>query len=543
MRHGGPGCADVEMNGPAHALDGNSMDIHGNELPTPGSVDLSVIVSTFNRRESLKRTIDSVLVQRVSSGIHYELIVVDNNCTDGTRDVIADYVRRYPKHVRYAFEPRQGVSYGRNAGIRAARGAIVAFTDDDNEVSRTWIATILRLLSEHPEAAGVGGKVLPEWPRTPPAWLDRLHWSPLAILDYGERPFFTSAQRPLCLLTANLAIRRRVLLDLGGFSPAFPRCQDHELLLRLWRAGGRVLYAPELVTVAPVDETRMTRSYHRRWHARHGYHAATMRLEEAVDEHGRLRASPPQALRLLGTPGYIYADAARHACRWAIATCRHQHTRAVHHAHRLRYLASYIRHTATLSRSVRPGLATDLMRFAAGHALRRAESVNMSPLRMAAAHLLVALLVGGSAWDILTGREHWPLSPYPMFSSVERSPTLDSLLLAGVPEDPTAQEVPLRDAAYIAPFDQCRLTTALRRARSIQDGGLRLRAMLADSLLRYEARRENGAHDGPPLRALRVYDAHWTLDPSAANVDAPDRKTLLAEVIASRTAQFARVGN
>jgi glycosyltransferase involved in cell wall biosynthesis len=518
------------------------MALDGTGLST-SRIDVSVVVSTYQRRDTLPRALDSLLDQRLPPSVRYEIIVVDNNCTDGTRDVIADYIRRHPKHVRYAFEPRQGVSYGRNAGIRAARGAIVAFTDDDNEVSRTWIATIVRLMATHPDTAGVGGKVLPEWPHTPPVWLDRMHWSPLAILDYGERPFFTSARRPLCLLTANLAIRRRALIDLGGFSPRFPRCQDHELLLRLWRAGGRVLYAPELVTVAPVDEHRMTRSYHRQWHARHGYHAATMRLEEATDEHGQLRASPPNALRLLGTPGYIFTDGLRHALRWVTASLRRRSTRAAHHEHRVRYLVAYIRHTATLSRGVRPGLLTDVSQFAAGHVQRRAESVNMTRFRLAAAHLLVLLLVAGSMWDIATGTEHWPLSPYPMFSSVERTRTLDSLVLSGVPDDPTAEELPLRDAAYIAPFDQCRLTTALQRARSIQDGGVRLRAMLADSLLRYETQRERGAHDGPALRAVRVYAAHWTLTPDAANVDAPDSKILLDEVVVRRTAQLARAGN
>jgi len=263
-------------------------------------VEVSVVVSTYQRCRSLRRTLDSLLDQRVPADVRYEVIVVDNNSTDCTRDVIAEYARRRPDLVRFAFEPRQGVSYGRNAGIRAARGRIVAFTDDDNAAASTWVATVVDLMRSNPDVEGVGGKVVPEWPQSRPAWLDRRHWSPLAILDYGERPFFTSARRPLCLLTANLAIRRDVLLELGGFSPDLPRCQDHELLLRLWRAGGRVLYSPALVTLAPIDQRRMTRHYHRRWHARHGHHAATMRLEEATDAAGQLRATPPDTPRLLG---------------------------------------------------------------------------------------------------------------------------------------------------------------------------------------------------------------------------------------------------
>jgi hypothetical protein len=149
------------------------------------------------------------------------------------------------------------------------------------------------------------------------------------------------------------------------------------------------------------------------------------------------------------------------------------------------------------------------------------------------AQALVALLMAGSLFDIVTGQEHWPFSPYPMFSSVESSRTLDSLLLVGVPADPGAPEFPLRAAAYIAPFDQCRLNTALLRARSARDEGARLHAMLEDCFRRYEDQRRRGAHDGPPLRAVRVYDAHWELAADAGNADAPDRTHLLDEVVAS----------
>src|SRR6188768_2062989 len=120
---------------------GNAMALDGTGLST-SRTDVSVVVSTYNRRQTLPRAIESLLDQRVPPSLRYEIIVVDNNCTDATRDLIADYLRRFPKVVRYAFEGRQGVSNGRNAGVRAARSPIVAFTDDDNVASRTWVATI-----------------------------------------------------------------------------------------------------------------------------------------------------------------------------------------------------------------------------------------------------------------------------------------------------------------------------------------------------------------------------------------------------------------
>jgi glucosyl-dolichyl phosphate glucuronosyltransferase len=149
--------------------------------------DVSVVISTFDRCASLSRTLNSLLAQQVPASLDYEIIVVDNNSTDSTAAVVESYCRREPARVRYVFEPRQGVSYGRNAGIRASRAPIVAFTDDDNEVDPHWVATVKATFDSHSETVAIGGRILPQWPRTVlPRWLDRRHWAPLAILDYGD---------------------------------------------------------------------------------------------------------------------------------------------------------------------------------------------------------------------------------------------------------------------------------------------------------------------------------------------------------------------
>src|SRR4051794_13894264 len=202
--------------------------------------DLSVVISTRNRRDMLRRAIDALCIQQVPDTLRFDIIVVDNGSSDGTCAAVeAAAAAAAPGLIRYAYEPRPGVSNGRNTGVAVTSAPIVAFTDDDNTVGPEWVATVKRLLDEHPEADAVGGPVLPDWPASVPDWIDRQHWPPLAILDYGNASFFTSARDPRCLLTANLAFRRETFERLGGFSPEFARCQDHELLTRLWRAGGR----------------------------------------------------------------------------------------------------------------------------------------------------------------------------------------------------------------------------------------------------------------------------------------------------------------
>ena len=225
------------------------------------SWDISVAICTYNRCQSLLSALDSVLSQD-ANGILFEVIVVDNNSRDDTKQVVDSFIGRGHSNLRYTFEPRQGLSHARNAAVAEARSSIVAFIDDDVRVARNWVSTIKRAFDDHPEAAWVGGKVLPCWPSLPPSWLTRDQWSPLAIVDYGDLPFYTSDTRQTCLVGANLAIRRDVLEQCGGFEPNVQRVkdsigsmEDHELQMRLWKIHRRGLYVPELLVFSDVTPT------------------------------------------------------------------------------------------------------------------------------------------------------------------------------------------------------------------------------------------------------------------------------------------------
>jgi glycosyltransferase involved in cell wall biosynthesis len=262
--------------------------------------------------------------------------------------------------VRYEFEPRQGVSYGRNAGIAMATAPVIAFFDDDVRVARDWIRTLKRALDEHPDVDFVGGKVLPEWPSPPPAWLTDAHWSPLAIVDWGPDPVRVTAERQLCLVSANLAVRRSLLDEVGVFAPELQRVkdsigsmEDHELLMRCWRAAKRGLYLPTLVARTAVPASRLTKAYHRRWHRGHGRFCAMMRYVEATDQHGRyigeLRGA--DAVRLFGVPAYLYRQVADQGREWMLASLRREPALAFMHQNNVRFLVNYIRTRSREQRS------------------------------------------------------------------------------------------------------------------------------------------------------------------------------------------------
>ena len=281
--------------------------------PSTAVPDISVVLPTYNREADLLRALNSVLAQR-APGCSLEIIVVDNNSSDGTRAAIERVIAGGASHVRYVFEPRQGVSYARNSGIAAVRAPIVAFLDDDICVAEDWIAHIWRAFEERPDLECIGGKVLPAWTAPPPAWLTRDHWAPLALLDFGDAPVRLTASNRLCLLTANLACRRSLLDRIGVFRPELQRVkdgigsmEDHEWMLRVWDSGAETLYLPELVAFTDVPFARTTKAYHRRWHGGHGRFFAQLRDPVFEASH---------AGRLYDVPAHVFRSIARDALGW-----------------------------------------------------------------------------------------------------------------------------------------------------------------------------------------------------------------------------------
>jgi glycosyltransferase involved in cell wall biosynthesis len=304
--------------------------------------DVSVVVPTYNRRELLKRTLDTLLSQH-APGVRYEVLVVDNNSNDDTRPMV-DSLARQDHRVKYHLEPRQGVSYARNTGITAARAPILAFIDDDVEATPTWVAAIKQAFDTLPEVDCLGGPIHPRWAATPPDWLTPMFWAAVALqADKGGQPYIDADHATSCLMTANFACRRAALQEVGGFAVSFLRDEDRELQLRLWRAGKRGRFVPDVRVVTEVPPDRLTKAHHRQFYGRVGQSHARMRCLDSIDSAGRLLPAMPPRTTLLGTPAFIYRYLLGHAARlvWMLATLRWN--AAFFHETRVRYYANYIR--------------------------------------------------------------------------------------------------------------------------------------------------------------------------------------------------------
>ena len=104
-------------------------------------MDVTVAICTWNRARLLDTTLARMCSLRIPAGIRWELLVVDNNCTDETPAVIERYASRLP--IRRLVEERQGTSFAKNCVLSQAEGELLVWTDDDVLVDENWLAAYL----------------------------------------------------------------------------------------------------------------------------------------------------------------------------------------------------------------------------------------------------------------------------------------------------------------------------------------------------------------------------------------------------------------
>jgi len=260
----------------------------------------------------LGETIESVATQALPQSVSWEILVVDNHSSDETRQVVESLQRRYPDRIRYFFEPEQGISYARNAGIREARGEILAFIDDDETADPGWLQNLTANLHSG-EWSGAGGRVLPPSTFIPPRWLlgkNKFASGPLASFDLG--PEARQMEEPP--FGANMAFRRFVFAELGGFRTDLGRVgnnlisnEDTELGRRMMAAGMRIRYEPSAITHHPVEEARVRKEYFLSWWFNKG--------RSDIREIG----NQPKIFRFLGIPLQLFRAFAWQAARWMMA--------------------------------------------------------------------------------------------------------------------------------------------------------------------------------------------------------------------------------
>ncbi len=229
--------------------------------------ELSLVIATYNRAESLLVTLASVVRQNLAPE-RWECIVVNNNSTDNTTQVAEEFLGQYPHlDIRVVFESRQGLSHARNCGIEASQGEIVAIIDDDETINEEFVQAYIDLFKEHPQAVSAGGKIIPSYVEKRPKWMSHYTELPIANpLDLGERAkIFPKSRIPG---GGNMAIRRSALDKYGLFDPELGRNgarliggEESDLFERLASGGEECWYTPRAVMWHIIPPEKLTLEY------------------------------------------------------------------------------------------------------------------------------------------------------------------------------------------------------------------------------------------------------------------------------------------
>jgi glycosyltransferase involved in cell wall biosynthesis len=264
---------------------GQSVLKHGDEKPA----QVSVAICTYNRCKSLPKTLESLIAMDKREGA-WELLVIDNNSSDGTAEIVQSYSNRLP--VKYFFEDKQGLSHARNRALKECAGDLLIFIDDDVLVSKEWFGAYASASIQYPNAGFFGGKILPYWPQGRPGWVEDesmpLIGGLLGHYDLGSatRLYAENEMHPF---GANFALHRHLFERLSPFNPDFGvlgetpgRGEEAEYFQRARAQGSIGVYVGEALCLHAVNPDHLSLKFLYRFGVQKGL--AHARLTDSVSD-------------------------------------------------------------------------------------------------------------------------------------------------------------------------------------------------------------------------------------------------------------------
>jgi len=241
-------------------------------------MDLSIIICTYNRCAGLKVTLKSLQLQEIPADFYWEIIVVDNNCTDDTSKIVKDFSENTELAVRYVKEKKQGLSYARNTGVAAAQGKYLLFIDDDEIAEKHLVKEVYDTFKGY-GCDCVGGKIHLKCEEKMPKWLKKELWGFLTYLDYGEVAFEMDEKR--YPFGGNMAFSRDILEKIGAFNVNLGRKGDKliggeevDLFKRMLASGAKGIYQPNALVYHETGKSRLKKKYFRTLHFNNGVQRA-----------------------------------------------------------------------------------------------------------------------------------------------------------------------------------------------------------------------------------------------------------------------------
>lgn len=299
---------------------------------------VTVAICTWNRRELLARTLDQLTRLVIPPDLVWDLLILNNGCTDGTSEEVRSFSRRLP--IRELIERKPGLSHARNRVLQEAGGEYIVWTDDDVLVDERWLAAFAETARRFPGGAIFGGPIEPWFPVAP----DPLLLASFPLLRHGfcgvDHGATEGPLDPNCYVWgANMAFRRSAIDGLT-FDPALGVCrgplhvgEDKDFINRMRDRGGSVIWSPAMRVRHCVEPSRMTARYLSDLYAGHGrtwiretgipigrpmFGAPRWLWRKCLMSYARyaaFRLTPVRARSLTGLREYAYWSGAIQECR------------------------------------------------------------------------------------------------------------------------------------------------------------------------------------------------------------------------------------
>ena len=231
---------------------------------------LSIIICTYNRAKYIGPLLDSISKNDYPTS-DYEIILVDNNCTDNTRGVCEQFVATHPEiRLRYVVETEQGLSAARNKGIKEAKGEVIIYVDDDALVDTDYIRIYAEHFAAHPETMAAGGPIEPLYETKEPSWMSPYTKALLtAWMNYGDKVReYPNGRYPG---GGNAAYRRTVFDQVGLFNTELGRkgtallaSEEKDIFDKMKALGMLVLYLPTPVLHHIIPQAKLEEDYFNR---------------------------------------------------------------------------------------------------------------------------------------------------------------------------------------------------------------------------------------------------------------------------------------
>jgi glycosyltransferase involved in cell wall biosynthesis len=228
---------------------------------------LSIIICSYNRASYISDALTSLYGQ--SSGLDdFEVIIVDNNSIDNTKEVYAQW-RQTNTNGQFTFisETKQGASFARNTGAAIAKGEWVCFMDDDAVATTDYVKNIIKHIQDQPFIVGFGGRIIPKYIPAEPKWMSYYVSSLVGNFDYAPTACaFENGKYPL---ESNMIVKKSVYDQIGGFNVNLPGVvgtlriggEGKELFYKIIALGHTIYYDPSICVHHVVEVKKLTSEY------------------------------------------------------------------------------------------------------------------------------------------------------------------------------------------------------------------------------------------------------------------------------------------